>query len=58
MSIAIPFIAAAIGSAATATKDNSWYDALSKPVYNPPGWVFGLVWNPLYTLMGISLFLV
>ena len=57
ISILIPFIAAAIGSVATATRDDSWYDQLIKPGYNPPGWAFGLVWNPLYILMGISLFL-
>lgn len=57
ISIIIPFIAAAIGSAATITKDDSWYGELIKPAYNPPGWVFGLVWNPLYILIGISLYL-
>ena len=25
-----------------------------KPALTPPGWVFGLVWTILYTLMGIS----
>lgn len=35
-----------------------WYQSLTKPPLNPPGWVFGPVWSTLYLLMGISLFLV
>lgn len=36
----------------------TWYRALLKPPINPPGWVFGPVWLTLYTLMGVSLWLV
>ncbi len=50
--------AGAIGSVFTVTRLDSWYANLAKPAFNPPGWVFGPVWTALYTLMGISAWLV
>lgn len=35
--------------------ENDWYAALAKPAFQPPGWMFGLVWTTLYTMLGISL---
>lgn len=37
---------------------NSWFAALNKPFFMPPGWVFGVVWNLLYALLGIALAMV
>lgn len=34
---------------------NPWFDALVKPPFMPPGWVFGAAWTVLYALMGIAL---
>ncbi len=37
---------------------SDWYDALSKPTWNPPDWVFGPVWTVLYTMMGVSAWII
>jgi benzodiazapine receptor len=33
---------------------NPWFDALQKPSFMPPGWLFGVVWPILYALLGIA----
>jgi tryptophan-rich sensory protein len=37
---------------------NPWFDAVEKPSFMPPGWVFGVAWTILYALMGLSLAMV
>ena len=37
---------------------NSWFAALNRPFFMPPGWAFGVVWPILYALMGIALAMV
>lgn len=34
---------------------NPWFDALAKPDFMPPGWVFGAAWTFLYILLGLVL---
>ena len=34
---------------------NDWFDALAKPFFMPPGWVFGAAWTFLYVLLGLAL---
>jgi len=51
-------LAGIIGSYFTINSIPIWYAALNKPSLNPPNWVFGPVWISLYTLMGISLYVV
>ncbi len=46
-----------IGGLYTSPAITTWYATLTKPLLNPPGWVFGPVWTLLYLLMGVSLFL-
>lgn len=36
------------------TEAYSWYYQLLKPVWAPPGWLFGPVWIVLYALIAIS----
>jgi tryptophan-rich sensory protein len=35
----------------------TWYAGLTKPSWTPPNWAFPVVWNILYIMMGISLWL-
>jgi len=51
-------IIGSLGSLVTTTGPGSWYESLEKPFFTPPGWVFAPVWVTLFTLMGISLYLV
>jgi tryptophan-rich sensory protein len=37
---------------------NSWFDALQKPPFMPPGWLFGVVWPILYAMLGVALAMV
>ena len=37
---------------------NPWFDGLVKPIFMPPGWVFGVAWTALYILLGLSLAMV
>ncbi len=46
------------GSIFTMPAIGTWYADLNKPFFTPPNWLFGPVWITLYTLMGISLYLV
>ncbi len=51
-------LAGVIGSLFTYRAIPIWYASLVKPAFNPPNWIFGPVWLTLYTLMGISAFIV
>ncbi len=57
-SIGIAQLAGMPGAILSRPGQNSWYRRLEKPPFNPPNWVFPVVWPILYTLMGVALFLV
>ena len=49
-------LAGLIGSVFTDT--GMWYQNLVKPFFQPPNYLFGIVWPILFLLMGIALYLV
>lgn len=57
-SILLAQAAGGLGSLFTFSAIPTWYVTLNKPFFSPPNWVFGPVWTLLYTLMGISAYLV
>lgn len=57
-SIASVTAVAALGGALTAVGLGPWYDALPKPSWTPPSWVFGPVWTTLYALQAAAAWLV
>jgi benzodiazapine receptor len=58
LSIIICQAAGVVGSVFTSSSVFTWYPTLIKPSFTPPGWIIGIVWTILFTLMGISLFLI
>jgi len=52
--IAATALVAALGGLVAARDADPWYQALSKAPGTPPGFVFGVVWPTLYTLMAIG----
>ncbi|MCX7141854.1 MAG: tryptophan-rich sensory protein [Proteobacteria bacterium] len=46
--------ASAVGGVATASSVATWYQALAKPSFNPPNWIFAPVWTTLFFMMAIA----
>ncbi len=55
--IAIPLLVGGLASFLTRGGMDVFMQ-LNQPPLSPPGWVFGVVWTILYTLMGVSSYLV
>lgn len=51
-------MAGILGSIFTYEAIPTWYVTLEKPFFTPPNWLFAPVWTTLFTLMGISLYLI
>ena len=43
-----------LGAMVVATSLDTWYEGLTKPVFDLPNEVFGPVWTVLYILMGVA----
>lgn len=57
-SLIATFSVGIIGALATNPAIDSWYATLVRPELAPPNWVFAPVWNTLYLLMAVALYLV
>jgi translocator protein len=57
-SLFICLMAGVIGSTFSVESIPTWYAALNKPIFNPPGWIFGPVWTTLYIMMGIAFYII
>lgn len=55
--IAIPLIVGAVSALLTQNSMET-FQFIDKPPLAPPGWLFPVVWTILYTLMGISSYLI
>lgn len=44
----------ALGGWATSSSVDTWYQALQKPPFNPPDWLFAPVWTLLYLMIALS----
>ncbi|MFH1328993.1 MAG: TspO/MBR family protein [Candidatus Bathyarchaeota archaeon] len=58
VAIVICQLAGAVGSIFTTPSIPIWYASLQKPIFTPPNWLFAPVWITLFTLMGISAYLI
>lgn len=52
------FGAGLLGTVFVSKDAGGWYEALHKPFFNPPNWLFPIVWTILYFLMALALWLV
>ena len=57
-SLILPLVVGAVAGFFTSASIPGWYDALNKPTFSPPNWLFGPVWVTLYLIMGFSCYLV
>ena len=55
--IAIPLVVGGI-SALLTQNSMQMFELIAKPPLSPPGWLFPVVWTILYTLMGISTYII
>ena len=52
--IILTLLVGASGTLFTEPAIPTWYDALVKPSFNPPNWLFAPVWTTLYIAMAVA----
>lgn len=55
--VLLPYIGAFWGSQIT-RGNQSWYNTLNQPTWNPPGYVFAPVWGVIYGSIGFASYMV
>lgn len=58
VSVLACYSAGFLGSLFVSVSTGGWYDALTKPFFNPPNWLFAPVWFVLYACMAAALMLI
>jgi tryptophan-rich sensory protein len=50
------FLASCLAAGATGAMfpPGAWYDALRKPIWTPPNWLFPVAWTTLYLCMSVA----
>jgi tryptophan-rich sensory protein len=48
----------AIGSGIWVSSANAWYRSLNSPSWQPPDWLFGVIWPCNFIVLGLTAFLV
>lgn len=58
IAVLIPLAVGGLAGIITSSSISDWYQPLAKPAFNPPAWIFAPVWNLLYFMMGVALFII
>jgi tryptophan-rich sensory protein len=51
--VIITIVVYAVGSGALVPTGSTWYLALDKPAWQPPSWIFGLIWPYNFVAIGV-----